>query len=203
MIIFLKRNVHNTPNVTRNKQKLHALSLFHSQCRVFVLLFSLFLISSCDSLQHNDINLSTMRIWLTRSRTACRQQQHTRTTNNNKENENKNKKSRGTKAWLVMFCNCLDSLLGGGDSSTSSNVCVLCSVYFNFGFITWHHLFFCSPFGSVQFVQCISYRLPRFLPPASHLVPFHYIFMARAYCTKQCCYRFSLCAVSFLYFSGI
>lgn len=141
-----------------------------------------------------------MRILPTRSRTPCRQQQqHTRTTNNNKENV---EKSRGTKAWLVMFCNCLDSLLGGGDSSTSSNVCtVLCNVYILI--LASLHGIICFSvlrsvrFGSVRFVQCIFYRLLRFLLLPSRAFPLH-VYGARI--LYQAMLPSFLCCVPFRFF---
>lgn len=63
------------------------------------------------------------------------------------------------------------------------------------------HGIICFSLRSVRFVSfnvssvvCLSHS-------RTHFVSFHYIFMARAYCTKQCCYHFSLCAVSFRFAS--
>lgn len=154
MIIFLKRNVHkHTECHAYQTKSVRALSFSLFESYMFALLFpySLFPV----------VMRSNITISICRQCKFCRRARaHTMqtTTNNNKEH-----KKRGTKAWLVMFCNCLDSLLGGGggdddraSNSSSSNVCAVYILIL----ASLHGIICFSAFGSVRFVQCILCCLP-------------------------------------------
>lgn len=103
-----------------------------------------------------------------------------------------------------MFCNCLDSLLGGGDdgrasNSSSSNVCAVYILIL----ASLHGIICFSAFGSVRFVQCILCRLP-LLSPNPHLSCLSITILWRAHIVpSNASIGFRCTLFRFFIFSGI